>query len=192
MSVKMMSLVWEIKGLLPAQKLILLKIADNADDRGSCFPSREYIAKKCECSTRTVTRAISHFEKLGILSHKRRFNKSNVYQFNTAKLSHTNAANLSQLEGLTRHPCPVNGDTHVPLTIKNHKEKEEQSAEKQESTLDSDNSDTSNTKQQVALGGTEEKQDWHGWQDLNGKALRRKPKDGQIIYNPHTGTQQEY
>ena len=191
MSVKIMSLVWEIKGLLPAQKLILLKIADNADDRGSCYPSREYIAKKCECSTRTVTRAISHFEKLGILSHKRRFNKSNVYQFNTAKLSQTNAAKLSHLEGLTGHGCLVNGDTHVPLTIKNHKEKEEQSAEKQDSPLDPNSSDTSNSKQQVALGGTE-KPDWHGWQDLDGKALRKKPKDGQIIYNPHTGIQQEY
>jgi hypothetical protein len=75
------------------------------------------------------------------------------------------------------------------------KEKREnlgQSAEKQESAIDSNNSDTSNTKQQVALGGTEEKPDWYGWQDLDGKALRRKPKAGQIIYNPHTGIQQEY
>lgn len=189
MSVKIMSLVWEIKGLLPAQKLILLKIADNADDRGSCYPSREYIAKKCECSTRTVTRAISHFEKLGILSHKRRFNKSNVYQFNTAKLSQTNTAKLSQLEGLTRHPCPVNGDTSVPLITKNHKEKEEQSAKNKDSALDQNEGKELNLKQQVALG---EKPDWYGWQDLDGKALRRKPKDGQIIYNPHTGTQQEY
>ena len=45
----------------PARKLVLLKLADNANDDGICFPSYQYIADKCEMSKRS---AISHIDDL--------------------------------------------------------------------------------------------------------------------------------
>ncbi|WP_409365500.1 helix-turn-helix domain-containing protein [Klebsiella pneumoniae] len=38
----------------PARKLVLLKLADNANDDGICFPSYQYIADKCEMSKRSA------------------------------------------------------------------------------------------------------------------------------------------
>ena len=58
MSIKIMSMVWDVKELTPMQKLILLKLADNADDGGVCWPSLETVAGACGCSSRTVMRAI--------------------------------------------------------------------------------------------------------------------------------------
>jgi hypothetical protein len=43
------------------RKLILLKLADNADDTGYCFPSYQHIADQCECSKRVV---IDHVKAL--------------------------------------------------------------------------------------------------------------------------------
>lgn len=67
----------------PARKLVLLKLADNANDDGICFPSYQYIADKCEMTRRS---AISHIEcliKMGLVSKKERKNKdgsiSNLY-----------------------------------------------------------------------------------------------------------------
>ena len=40
----------------PISKLVLLKLADNADARGVCFPSFNYLAQYCEVSVRTVKR----------------------------------------------------------------------------------------------------------------------------------------
>jgi len=32
----------------PTRKLVLLKLADNANDKGECFPSYQHIADHCE------------------------------------------------------------------------------------------------------------------------------------------------
>jgi len=109
------------------QKLILLKLADNADQKGACWPSLATIATECGCSVRTVSRAISSFEDQSILSHSRRFNKSNMYQFNMDTVSSlgSNEDTVSSQYGhhvqSMRTPCPTNMDTDGQLTVKNHK-----------------------------------------------------------------------
>lgn len=68
----------------PLRKLVLLKLADNANDQGECWPSYQYIADQCEMSKRSV---MIHIEKLindGLLKKEYRIggekgNKSNVY-----------------------------------------------------------------------------------------------------------------
>lgn len=53
----MMSLVWEL--LLPdSEKLVLLALADCANDEGVCWPSMATLAKKCSKSDRTVQACI--------------------------------------------------------------------------------------------------------------------------------------
>ncbi|MDW6094030.1 conserved phage C-terminal domain-containing protein [Vibrio rhizosphaerae] len=67
----------------PARKLVLLKLADNANDEGECWPSYGNIAKHCEISRRS---AIAHVKSLcdaGLVSKCLRVgekgNKSNKF-----------------------------------------------------------------------------------------------------------------
>lgn len=45
----------------PLRKLILIKLADNSNDKGECWPSYQHIADQCETSRRSV---ITHIKKL--------------------------------------------------------------------------------------------------------------------------------
>lgn len=70
----------------PLTKLVLLKLADNANDNGECFPSYGYIAEQCEMSKRSVIKHIQVLEEKGIITRVHRRNghlhKSNVYKMN--------------------------------------------------------------------------------------------------------------
>ena len=59
----------------PARKLVLLKLADNANDDGICFPSYQYIADKCEMTRRSAISHIEYLIKMGLVSKKERKNK---------------------------------------------------------------------------------------------------------------------
>lgn len=59
----------------PARKLVLLKLADNANDDGICFPSYQYIADKCEMSKRSAISHIDDLIKMGLVTKKARKNK---------------------------------------------------------------------------------------------------------------------
>ena len=59
----------------PARKLVLLKLADNANDDGICFPSYQYIADKCEMSKRSAISHIDDLIKMGFITKKARKNK---------------------------------------------------------------------------------------------------------------------
>lgn len=63
MSVRLMSRVWDAK-LQPSDKLILLCLADFADDDGkNCFPSINRVARKVGMSARTVKRHLAAFRE---------------------------------------------------------------------------------------------------------------------------------
>jgi hypothetical protein len=78
MSIKLMSLVWEMD-INPTIKFVLLALADNANDDKTCWPSIPNIAKKTSCSERTVLRSLAELEKMGLIEKTRRFNRSTVY-----------------------------------------------------------------------------------------------------------------
>ena len=59
----------------PARKLVLLKLADNDNDDGICFPSYQYIADKCEMSKRSAISHIDDLIKMGFVTKKARKNK---------------------------------------------------------------------------------------------------------------------
>lgn len=71
MSIKAMNWVWEIR-LQPAVKLVLLKLADRANDDGECWPGQASIAAACDMSERSVMRHIASMERAGILTVGRR------------------------------------------------------------------------------------------------------------------------
>lgn len=79
----------------PARKLVLLKLADNANDDGVCFPSYQYIADKCEMSKRSAISHIDDLIKMGLVTKKARKNKdgssTNLYLLHLTKGSENSA-----------------------------------------------------------------------------------------------------
>lgn len=79
----------------PARKLVLLKLADNANDDGICFPSYQYIADKCEMSKRSAISHIDDLIKMGFVTKKARKNKdgssTNLYLLHLTKGSENSA-----------------------------------------------------------------------------------------------------
>ena len=67
MSIRIMSAVWELD-LQASEKLVLLALADNANDEGLCWPSIATIARKCGKGDRSVQQAIQELQKLGHLT----------------------------------------------------------------------------------------------------------------------------
>jgi hypothetical protein len=68
MAVKMTSAIWEYSQAKGSELLVMLAIADNADDHGKAYPSIQYIAKKTRLTARNVQLLLRKLEKLGELS----------------------------------------------------------------------------------------------------------------------------
>ena len=66
MSVELMTKAFKSKTGNPLTKLVLVKLADNANDDGVCYPSYKRIAIQCEVSRPT---AISHVKKLEAMKY---------------------------------------------------------------------------------------------------------------------------
>lgn len=67
----------------PLRKLVLIKLADNANDQGECWPSYQHIADQCEIGRSTVKVHIRELEKAGFLRREYRrkgeLNQSNLF-----------------------------------------------------------------------------------------------------------------
>jgi hypothetical protein len=75
MSIKQMSNVWRLPAestKTPADRLVLLALADIADDDGNCWPGTKYLAKKCGISRRTVQNSITRCVDEGLLKVEQR------------------------------------------------------------------------------------------------------------------------
>lgn len=66
MSIKATNWVWGLE-LPPTPKLILMALADEADDDGNCWPSIKRIARKACVSDRTVRRTLKEYGDSGLL-----------------------------------------------------------------------------------------------------------------------------
>ncbi|EAA6263080.1 helix-turn-helix domain-containing protein [Salmonella enterica] len=89
MSMTLMARAMAIKTGNPIRKLVLIKLADNANDNGECWPSYQHIADHCECSRSAVRSHIDALIGMGVLTKKNRMginngkgNTSNVYYLN--------------------------------------------------------------------------------------------------------------
>lgn len=140
MSVFLMGQAWQANVGGAARKLVLIKLADNADDQGHCWPSYGHLALQCEMSKRTVMRYVDDLVLTGFVSKQHRkggpnFNKSNLFKLSildgdisnlkalkaakkTGELleekvvdKNTPSDNLTPLEEC--HPCHPTGVNHV-------------------------------------------------------------------------------
>ncbi|EFD8954742.1 helix-turn-helix domain-containing protein [Escherichia coli] len=83
MSMNLMAKAMNIKVGNPLRKLVLIKLADNANDNGECWPSYQHVADQCEVSRSTVKSHIRALEEMGLLKREFRrkgeLNQSNVF-----------------------------------------------------------------------------------------------------------------
>jgi len=76
MSMSLMAQAMSIRVGNPIRKLVLLKLADNANDKGECWPSYQHIADQCEIGRSTVKSHIKALEDMGLV--RREFRKNGV------------------------------------------------------------------------------------------------------------------
>jgi len=83
MSMTLMVRAMHLKIGNPLRKLVLIKLADNANDLGQCWPSYQHIADQCEIAKSTVRKHIKDLESIGLLRIENRKgpkgNSSNIY-----------------------------------------------------------------------------------------------------------------
>lgn len=70
----------------PLRKLVLIKLADNASEKGECWPSYQHVADQCEISKRSVMSHINALCVAGFIRKEARKggpkgNSSNLYHF---------------------------------------------------------------------------------------------------------------
>ena len=98
MSVRIMSLVFENQILSPTDKLIMLALADHANDEGkSIYPSQSSLSRKTGLARGTVNQHIQSLQEQGYLKKSRvRTDRSNVLELEiTSKLADDLSTELS-------------------------------------------------------------------------------------------------
>ena len=124
MCLKLMSAVWCTEIPDSRRKLILLSLADNADEATrECFPSVSYIARRCGCTRRTVHRHLSILEDEGLITRVHQFTKDGKKRSNIYILAPINHDGLLMGQNDTyatkqhikppekHHECPIVCDT---------------------------------------------------------------------------------
>ncbi|MCE0853962.1 helix-turn-helix domain-containing protein [Pseudomonas asiatica] len=83
MSMELMVKAMKTKVGNPLRKLVLIKLADNANDMGECWPSYQHVADQCEIARSTVKSHIRELEKAGLVRREYRrkgeLNQSNLF-----------------------------------------------------------------------------------------------------------------
>ena len=135
MSVRTMARVWESSMHSGAELLMLLAIADFADDDGNAYPAVQTLAKKCRITSRNVNRALAKLKKSGELEI--RVNEgpkgTNRYRIVIEGMTRTPPLAISPSLARASHtpviraPIPLSPAPDEPsVTMKNHQKKVEQ------------------------------------------------------------------
>lgn len=90
MSIKFLTYAFDARVNNPLRKLVLLKLCDNANDDGECWPSFGTIAAQCEMSRRSAINHVNALIEDGFLVASPRFKSgeqtSNMYTVSKTKL----------------------------------------------------------------------------------------------------------
>ena len=125
MSIRLMSLVFDNQSLSTTEKIIMLSLADHANDEGrSIYPSQSRIAKKTSLTRETVNRHVQALIEKGYLDDKGyRQDRSNVLEvaINVLKLKGEGVTedHTSPSEGVTENHRGCDGESQGGVT-ENH------------------------------------------------------------------------
>lgn len=110
------ALNWAFKlNLPPNKKIIMLALADHADERHRCFPSFAKLCQKCSVSKSTIIRQLDELENAGFISIEDRFRPDGSQTSNWYQLKMGGSVKMT--------PPGVNSDT--PITTNCNKEIED-------------------------------------------------------------------
>lgn len=103
-----MSAVWALD-LGPSEKFVLLALADNANDDGTCWPSVATICSKTSLAERTVRKLIHKLQGLGQVIISERYGRSNVFTVTPAP-----RAPLHEMHPAPDAPPPLHQEQGTP------------------------------------------------------------------------------
>lgn len=158
MSIRIMGAVWERQDTTPTQKLVLLALADWANDEGHCWPSIARLAQKSSLTTRCVQKTIRSLEDMGLIRREEISGKGNRYWIMTP---------LNDVHRCTTFTPPLN-DVHPtpeprsPNTSYTHQDTSNHMSE----------TPVSDTKETIGVEDIVEV-----WNEIAGKLGKRKVRD---------------
>lgn len=84
MSLEQMAHVWKLPvgATKPAGRLLLLALADIADDDGKCFPGRAYLARKCGLARNTIGIVMKRLTEAGYVTIEQRQRDDKTFSSN--------------------------------------------------------------------------------------------------------------
>ena len=104
MCIERLKACWPITDISTAQKMVLLALADRADDAGVCWPSLRSIGEYTCLSERAIRMALRGLEAAGLIRCGRRLNNSTVYTVFPGRRFHKKAEDeLPADEGCAIH-----------------------------------------------------------------------------------------
>ncbi len=116
MSIKVMSRVWECSKAEGSRLLLLLAIADYADDKGVAYPKIAQLAQKCRQGKRTVSRQIEYLKSLGELEVKSQQGGRGTRSLYRVTCGET----MPKWHGLEEQNHATYGMTPMPFGAQNH------------------------------------------------------------------------
>jgi hypothetical protein len=111
----------KVHDLTSGQKLLLICLANYANDKGECWPSIASLAAQADVTTRHVSGMLHDLAKLGYLSIQEHSGKSNSYTLQVAQptnpssgVKQASGVNPSSGDPRTTVPPPTNPSSGVP------------------------------------------------------------------------------
>lgn len=121
MSVQAITAALAVQGVTSSEKLLLIVLANYADEHFKCWPSQSTLASNTMLSERNVRRILATLEEKTVISRRVRYNgrgrSSDLITLNLVAdtVSGTKSVNksrtVSDLAATPRTPCPERGDT---------------------------------------------------------------------------------
>lgn len=133
MSFQALNYVFEHSQSKGSDRLVLVALADQANDKWTCWPSQRTLAKRTNMSIRNVRRSVAvlvdlgelHLDRVGIgkkptiyrLSHDSRADESD--RSSELREDESDPSERTNLSSQSGQKCPLRADESVPLTISN-------------------------------------------------------------------------
>jgi|TARA_Y100000033_G_scaffold1869_1_gene1658 hypothetical protein len=114
MSIECLNRALKIQGLNPTQKLILVILANYADENNTCYPSYKHLSKMIGLNTvKSVQQAVKHFVELGYIEIEHRTLDNGGFTSNRYHL---------KLPSVNKNPSTLQDTPHVSTTTTNTKD----------------------------------------------------------------------